>query len=363
MGAMLPPSLWPLVHRMAGGRAWPPGDASEAESFVAVATEEGLLPLLFEAPDLPAVVRDVLAGRRLWARIFEKRAQTLGVTVGRLPGLLSGEPFILLKGCDYAHRLYPRPALRPMQDVDILVPRARFGPLCEHLRRMGIAQQFPGSPTHHVPWFSEAVFDLGDVTLEVHDSFLPRARHSVDYAALWDRRERLEVEGDVSRLSDVDAVAYHALSLAKDEFFARLIRYVDFWLMLRRQPGILPATLARAREWRALHALHGMLQQAQRCFPELAPELAGVLVLGASRRRFLDRWVLPGDRSLTRPRRRLLQLWRKFWLMDTASHRVRFGLSYVPASVLGRWRQWRAGRKLGKRLDLAVGDGDNIAHS
>jgi hypothetical protein len=344
-----PPSLWQALQPAAGGGDQPPGDPDGAERFVEAATREGLLPLLFEQDALPAAVVAALERRRVWARVFERRAASLREALCELPSLLDGEPFVVLKGCDYAERLYPRPGLRTMQDIDILVPRQRLAAVCDSLRRAGKSQLFPGSPTHRVPWFSESVFDLGDVTLEVHDSFLSRSRHSIDYAALWARRVALELgAGAASRLAEADALAYHALSLAKDEFLARLIRYVDLWLMLRKNPESLPVAAERAREWRALHAFYGCLQQAQAVFPELR-ELVGpvaVALLPATTRRFLDRYVLPRAAHPTTlaPRRRALQLWRKLWLMDSMPHRIHFGIDYCRARAWGGWLGWRARR-------------------
>jgi hypothetical protein len=364
---MLPDSLWPLLFRLATGRSWPPAEPAPAEALVDAATQEDLLPLLFEVPDLPAPVRASLDRRRLWAHVFERRAASLRESVGEIERLL-GEPFVLLKGFDYACRLYPRPALRPMQDIDILVPRERFADVCSRLRAAGRPQLFPGSPTHRVAWFSEAIFDLGEVTLEVHDSFLPRARHTIDYEALWSRRVPLEGTGR-ERLSDVDAVVYHALSLSKDEFFARLIRYVDLWRMLKAAPGVLPEAAGRAREWQTVNAFYGALQQLQLFFPETREEVAPVAegLLPPAARQRLDRWVLPGleERSVLRPRHRGRQIWRKLWLMDNVSRRTQFGITYGYAIACGLWMGLWARReeRVSKGVDSRQPGGDNTAHS
>ena len=61
-------------------------------------------------------------------------------------------------------------------------------------------------------------------------------------------------------------------------------------------------------------------------------------------RRLLERLVLPGVEGLriTRRRKRGLQLWRKFWLMDSAWRRARFALHYGHAWLQGLWLEWRA---------------------
>jgi hypothetical protein len=159
---------------------------------------------------------------------------------------------------------------------------------------------------------------------------------------------------------------YHALALARDEFFARLIRYVDLWLMLRQAPAILEGAGRRAREWRAVRALYGTLQQAASLFPELREELARPAseLLAPATRRFLERRVLPSleERSILRPRRRGLQIWRKFWLMDNPGRRARFALQYAGALARGRWLQARS-TNVSKAVDFAGVEGENTARS
>ena len=342
---LAPPSLWPTLQRLAGG-AWPPKDGPTATRFVEAAVQQGLLPLLLNEEACPPAVAAARERYRVWDQLFRRRAENLLGAMQALAKLLGPEPFILLKGADYAWRLYPDPVLRPMQDIDILVPTRQFASVCARLRAAGLVQRFEGASTHRVAWFGESVFDLGEVTLEVHHSFLPRARHPIDYDAVWERRVPVALSGVVAaRLDDVDAFVYHALSLAKDEFFVRLARYLDFWLLLRTVPSLDPACL-RAREWRATHALYGALRQAQDLFPEMEERLARPTagLLPGRTRRFLERFVLPGAEGLriTRRRRRGLQLWRKFWLMDSGWRRTCFALHYGYAVARGGWLGWRA---------------------
>lgn len=122
MKADVPPSLWPAVHRIAAGEGWPPSSEASADLLVREAARQGLLPLLFEEDASPAVVAAALERNRAWRRIHALRAELLENALRDLEGLLTGEPWLLLKGGDYRYRLYPRPWLRPMQDIDLLVP-------------------------------------------------------------------------------------------------------------------------------------------------------------------------------------------------------------------------------------------------
>ena len=340
----LPASLWPLVQRAAAGGAWPPSSGPAADAFLDQATRHGLLPLLFESQEgMPPAVRASLEAHRGWLRVHARRMALLHDAVPRLCGALAGEPFVLLKGADYGHRLYPRPDLRPMEDIDILVPRERIDEVCARLAAAGLRRRFPAGPVSRVATYHERVFDWDGVIVEVHHSFIQRPRHRIDYGAVWGRRLPLEADGwRAARLDDADGLAYHALSLGIDAFAVPLVRYLDLWLMLRRAPGVLEPAAARARQWQAVHAFYGAFRQAFRFFPELETgERAAVVdgLLRAPARAFVDRFVLPPPREHGRERQvgRGLRLWRKFWLMDNLRRRAGFALQHVYAVTAGRW--------------------------
>jgi hypothetical protein len=336
----LPTSLWRHVHRAAGGAAWPPAAAAEADAFFEAAAREGVLGLALEAEDLPPVVREARSRHGAWPALLARRASILGDALGRLREVLGDEPVVLLKGADYAGRLYPRPHLRPMQDLDLLVPAGRVGEVDRRLRAGGARPRAARSAAARLPTHYERGYTLGEVIVEVHVRFLPRARERVDYAAVWARRVSAGAPATF-RLDDVDALAYHALSLAKDELTAPLIRWVDFWLLLRAQPPPLAAAAARAGEWGTRRALYGALRRGAQLFPELeGGELAAVRdgLLAPTARRFLDRYVVPpvADQGRAGAVTRARQLWRKLWLMDDARLRLAFGLSHGVATLRGR---------------------------
>jgi hypothetical protein len=340
----LPASLWPLVHRAAAGGSWPPASDAEAGAFLAQATRHGLLPLLFAAEDeMPPAVAAALARHRAWLRVHSQRMARLRETIPRLCAALPGEPFVLLKGADYMHRLYPRADLRPMEDVDVLVPKGRIDDVCARLAAAGLRPGFPAGAVARVASYHERVFDWDGVIVEVHHSFIQRPRHRVDYEAVW--RRRIPVDGAgwrAARLADPDGVAYHALSLSVDAFAVPLVRYVDLWLMLLRAPEVLAPAAERAREWQAVHAFYGAFRQAFRFFPELATADRVAVVDGllpAPARAFVDRFVLPRPREHGREKAvgRGLRLWRKFWLMDNLLRRAGFALQHVYAMAAGRW--------------------------
>jgi hypothetical protein len=341
----VPESLWAAVQEAAGG-AWPPADAASADRFADQAAREGLLPLLFTSPAPPRVVAESLDRRRGLIRLAEARADLLSRALGVAADLLVAEPFVVMKGADYMWRLYGRPSLRPMQDVDLLVPADRLDAVCTRLRAGGFRDRPPARAARAAPSYYERAFVLGDVVVEVHQSFLHRSRHPVDYAAVWGRRVPLPRLGpSAARLDDVDAIAYHALAMAKDEFTVPLVRYLDLLLMLRAAPGALRPAAGRAREWKASRAMFAALHGLRRLFPgrpetEEIDAVAGTLQ-GPLARRFLARFVLPPPREQGRAgavtRRR--QLWRKFWLLDDPARRLAFAFEHAVATAGGRRRE------------------------
>ena len=73
----LPPSLWPLVYRLAGGQGWPPESPQAAARLVQQADAEGLIPLLFDDAALPESVRSALEAQQAWRRLYQKRSEIL----------------------------------------------------------------------------------------------------------------------------------------------------------------------------------------------------------------------------------------------------------------------------------------------
>jgi hypothetical protein len=342
MARGLPPSLWQLVHRLAAGEGWPPAAGEPANRFLWQAEREGLLPLLFEVQDLPAGIAAALEAHRALRRLYLRRSELLEQASRALEGLLEGEAVILLKGADYRRRLYARPEHRPMQDIDLLVRCERLNVVVDLLTEGGLESLPAGGPATRLASYHERVLRRGNVTIEVHHSFVQRVRHRVDYDAVWARRQPLDGgPRGWARLEDADALAYHALSLAIDEFSVPLIRYVDLWLMLESQPCALEAAAERARSWRSVRALHGALVQSFRLFPESRTEARASLarhLLPGPTRVFLRRCVLPSvgqhgrGKNMTRP----VELWRKLWLLDGFGRRLAFAAYQLGACITGR---------------------------
>jgi hypothetical protein len=306
----------------------------------------GLLPLLFAESELPPALEKAREAAAGWRRILEMRAARFHEATERVCALFADDPVLLIKGADYAHRIYPAPVLRPMQDVDFLVPADRMDHACDRLARAGLRRVI-FTPAHADPAYHERAFTMGKLLVEVHQAFIQPPRHRIDYEAVWARRVPLAGGAQPCfRLDDVDAVAFQALSMAKDEFRVRIFRYVDLWLLLRQREGLATAAAARAQEWQSARSLYGALSLACQVFPEFRTEdvrEAMAHVVPVSTAHFLDRHVLPppsalGRRGLGSP---FVRYWRKASLMDGVRRRLGFALFHAGALVRG-WRAKRA---------------------
>jgi putative nucleotidyltransferase-like protein len=342
----LPPSLWSSLYRFSSNKQWPPENADDAAAFVQFLAAEGLIPLMLLDASLPPAISQIRerykamdSASHLRTRVFEGALRTMLDIAG-------DEPVIVLKGTDYAYRFYPSPHLRPRIDVDVLVPLTRAKAVNEKLKQAGHQQSFPAGAVSRLQSHHEAVFKIGNALVEVHHSFIQRARNRVDYEGLWRRAKRWEGFDDrLLRLDDADGIVCHAVSMSTDEFSTAMFRYLDLWLMLRGREDILDAAVARAREWSTTRALYGALRQTSRYFPEFstpAVERAMKSLLSPRTSAFMDQRVLPDPWAPRSRHGRPGRLWKKFWLIDDWRLRARFAAYHVYASIAGPVLQRRA---------------------
>jgi len=195
-------------------------------------------------------------------------------------------PVVVLKGAALALTLYPSIGVRPMGDVDILVPRARLPEALACLKGLGYAETTP----EMVPGFNRAMghhvgLDGGrDIPLHVEVHWTLAAgehdQHAPSMAWFWDQTEEWKLEGggwkgesilrspsSVFQLTPTAHLLYLAahLMLQHGGAQAQLIWFYDIDLMVRREAGRLDwgELLRRAKEFRWAAALHAALQGAQ----------------------------------------------------------------------------------------------------
>ena len=345
-----PRELWPVVWHLATGLEWPPRGAPHISAFFDFANREKLLPLLMEETDLPG---DIVAAKSRFQALrafYRKRYELARDAILELKRVLGADAFLVLKGSDYRHRLYARPELRPMVDVDILVPAAKFRQMGEQLAAAGYPRKYSDFGAGFAPGHHEISIEVGSVHVEPHHSFAQRVRAAIDYDGMWRRREWFESDGIAGyRLSPADAILGHAFISAVEEFSSQLIRYVDFFLLLQRYQDELDECVTRAKAWGIERALFGALHLTSSLFPAAATEPVKKAIdslLDAPTRRFLL------DRVLPDPARepsghvtgRRVQLWRKYSLMDRYWRRLALGVYSAYETAIGSAIEWRVRR-------------------
>jgi hypothetical protein len=328
----IPLSLWNAESQLAIGHDWPPRSEEEVQRIADQAVIDGLVPLFITRAPQCELVDAFRARGRATMRVFEHRVRRFEAAAAHVARVLEGERFLFLKGSDYAYRFYDDPVLRPLRDIDILVPRERLSAVESRLRAAG----FPNQPLAGVIGRTRAYHETGyvideDILLEVHHSFVQRSRYAVDYDAIW--RDAVPFETKAYRgwrLSDLHTLAYQIITMGKEDLATILIRYVDLMLMLDRHRELLPELVALAPRWQIARALYAALKMITVIIPELdTAELRAIMAatLPQRSRDFIDARVLPNpfrERGNFHDRGRFIQLWRKLWLLDNWRRRSLF---------------------------------------
>jgi hypothetical protein len=335
---------------LATGTEWPPRNDADVLAFFEFARREMLLPLLMEEAEFPSEIAAVKPRFGALRALHRKRYELAHDAILTLQRVLGADGFLLLKGSDYRHRLYARPELRPMVDVDILVPDAGFSKMMERLTAAGYPRKYNDFGAGFAPGYHEVSIEVGSVLVEPHRSFGQPVRAAIDYNGMWRRREWFESDGIGGyRLAPADAILAHAFNLAMDEFSSPIIRYVDFFLLLQRHEGELRECVSRAKTWEIERALFGALHLTSKLFPAAATAMVGEAIdslLDASTRRFLLDRVLPDP--ATEPSGhvmgRYMQLWRKSSLIDRNWRKLALCAVSAYETAVGTALEWRIRR-------------------
>ncbi len=321
----------------------------------------GLTPLVWEYAHAAGLDMSAAAWRQLAPVVLRRRAygreqaEALGEIVDALDA--AGIVHVVLKGAALAHILYPRPDLRPMGDLDILVAPAEAPRAQDVLRSVGFhapsvhedrARRFH----HHLPIATRERQGIV-VNVEIHRDALSGtepARLRLD-GRIGPTREfrvngrRLRAFGHEDMLTHLCA---HALGPGDP---IRLIKIADFVGYATRYAGEIDWDALRRRRPRVVNAL--ALMHYVTPLPEslagLRP-LAGVRVpADAGRGLVLPGAVITGGRSRRRTLRVLLAP-PEWWLRAYYGVPAGRPLAHVRWSRHpGRLLYW-FGRRLAARL-------------
>ncbi len=212
----------------------------------------------------------------------------LGKTLNALSD--DGIPVIALKGAHLAELVYGNIALRPMTDVDIMVPRGDLHKAVESLIRSGfraLNEKLDGylewSAIHQYRILPQAkhFFDLVHpkwrVKLDVHCRLTPEdLPFTIESEGLWERAVPVRLGGAaVLALSPEDLLLYECLHTSFHHGFASGLRpFCDIHETLRRHEGGMDweSVQSRARQWGASRCVYLTLHLTRELMATAVPD-------------------------------------------------------------------------------------------
>ena len=254
-----------------------------------------------------------------------RRAQVMREVVAAF--VARGIAIAPIKGAAFLGTIYPDPAERPMNDLDVLVPVAQIPDAIDTMlslgfERSGYARKLSG-------FYHAVVFLRGEVMFELHRNIVQAYRTRIDLDAIW-RRATRQPSGE-HRLEAVDEFLITALHIARHELAAHAINYLDVHRLWSRLDSAARAQArSRAMEWRITRSIETVLAMTDM----LARGERGVPADGIGAR------VLPSTDDILRGTRpeRARQIAQKLWLTEGARERAGLGFAWIGAIVEGWWR-------------------------
>jgi hypothetical protein len=280
---------------------WAAYDAAKWNRLAEAAEEEGVAPLVGWKmthdgqgwpADIPVDVRRSL--NRSYYNTAAHNAMLYQELVRILNSLAEDEiSTVVLKGAAFAATLYPDPALRPMRDLDLLVPREDLPTALERMESLGFVGTQELAPRHNHSLRHHASFYKNEnrqIAVEIHwtlvTSLLDGRSPSTDWiweqvrpkqevnVVLFAEEEPLEIQV-LSPESTLLYLASHAL-IQHNIASSPLIWFYDVDQLIRHHGSDLDweALLAQAEEIGWLEALLAALLVAEELFGTEVP--AGV---------------------------------------------------------------------------------------
>lgn len=302
-----------LLTLLRAGEAAPDLAALDWDALLPAAQRQGVAPLLYyrlqaagQVQHLPAGAAQTLhlAFHRQWGK-NQVRMQTLEHVLGLLAAI-DIHP-IALKGAGLVLTVYDELAVRPMDDVDLLVAPEEFRPALQQLLAHGglvtHAEPFEGAyelVSHHVALRFPAV---SAVVVELHHQWLSLPVRQASLVAMAELRGRAQTVALGSQAVDVlgaeDQVLHLCGHLAiHSAVMQRLIWSYDIDQVIRRAgPGLdWEAIAPRAQRYQMVWPLRQVLASVAATFATPVPaavqaRLAALPVSEAERQRYgVDAW-------------------------------------------------------------------------
>jgi hypothetical protein len=268
-------------------------DPDDWRLLASTARREGVAPLLHyilsEAESLAGVPPDVQADLRRIYYATTARNLLIYRELSRILNALSPLPVIVLKGAALAATIYPNIGLRPMGDLDLLVPENRLAEAVAHIKALGYVEPYPEMADGFNTWVSGHVHLQGgrDVHLavELHWTLVGGDQdwRSPSLPWFWTQTEAWKMEGGRGKLGKgqgIPSSIFHAppsifqltptahllylcahLMLRHGEARSVLRWFYDIYLLVERERQRIQwdELVSRAREFRWVPAVYAAL--------------------------------------------------------------------------------------------------------
>lgn len=197
---------------------------------------------LGQAPSIPAPVRDSL--RREYLAAAAKFA-ILSDAAGQLLRAFgpAGIPVIVLKGMALAETAYPNPALRPMEDLDLMVRASDLDGTVQVLRDAGYREAWHGFPDFER---EDGLIDVDLHTGLIHGGLLPTRREvqGIQTDVLWTAAQPASIGGAPALVLAPHHQLFHLCShLLYHHGLQGLLWHADVLALVGRHPDLLSADL------------------------------------------------------------------------------------------------------------------------
>lgn len=254
-----------------------------------------------------------------------RRAQVLAEVVKAFTA--RGIAIAPIKGAAFVGTIYPDPAERPMNDIDVLVPVPQIPDAMRTMldlgfERSGVARKLSG-------FYHAVVYLRGEVMFELHRNIVQAYRTRMNLNDIWSRAAR-QTSG-MHSLDPVDELLIAALHIARHELSVHAINYLDIQrLWSRLSSAARDEARRRAADWRITRSVETVLAMTEM----LARGETGAPgdAIGAR--------ILPTTDEVllgTKPSRRR-QLAQKLWLTEGTRERLGLGVAWAGAIAEGWWR-------------------------
>jgi len=232
----------------------------------------------------------------------------------------------LIKGSALVGGIYPDPAERPMQDIDVLVRLDHLPEAIRCVEELGFERV--GFTRKLSRFYHAIVFLRGDMMVELHRNIVQPYRTAIRIEEMWERAVHDPLGSGAERLDPIDELLICLVHMARHELAVPAINYVDISRLWARLDEAQRSELARrARAYRIERAVGVVLAMTEL----LATGGHGAPGTGRLAAVFpTTDDVLRGNRP-----RRLRQIAQKLLLLEGPREGLGLGLGYGAAIVDG----------------------------